>query len=188
MRKRSGSQPVARRAPPSSGSGSRARPWPCEMPPAGLKPISTPVRSQIVADHAHHHELTGSVALTSSLPVEVLMKSAPAIMQTIDALRDVAQRLQVAGAEDRLQMRIAAGRAKSPAPRRRAPASRRSAHAARVMTMSISARAVRDRRLDLLEPQRRCGMSPAGKPVDDRGDRNARCPRAPRPRSRRSGG
>ncbi|MGY4452559.1 hypothetical protein ACVWZR_007219 [Bradyrhizobium sp. i1.3.1] len=30
--------------------------------------------------------VTGSVALTPSLPVEVLMKSAPAIMQTIDAL------------------------------------------------------------------------------------------------------
>ena len=30
--------------------------------------------------------LTGSVALTSSLPVEVLMKSAPACIATIEAL------------------------------------------------------------------------------------------------------
>ena len=53
--------------------------------------------------------LTGSVALTASLPVEVLMKSAPGHHAHHAGARDIAQRLELAGAEDRLEVRVAAG-------------------------------------------------------------------------------
>ena len=75
------------------------------------------------------------------------MKSAPAIMQTIDGPRDVAQRLEVAGGQDRLQMRIAAGGAdRRDLVVERAPVAGQ--HMLRaVMTMSISRGAVADRRI-----------------------------------------
>ena len=86
-------------------------------------------------------------------------------MQTIDALRDVAQRLEVAGREDRLQCASPQAARKSPhlvVERRQLPVSTCS----RVMTMSISSAPVRDRGLDLLELAGRCGMRPAGNPVE----------------------
>ena len=52
------------------------------MPPAGLRPTSWPVRSRYSRMARAITSPTGSVALTLSFPVEVLMKSAPAIMHT----------------------------------------------------------------------------------------------------------
>ena len=52
------------------------------MPPGGLEADAIARALVIVADGAHHREADGSVALIASLPVEVLMKSAPAIMHT----------------------------------------------------------------------------------------------------------
>ena len=51
-------------------------------PPAGLNPTAMPVRSWYSRIARVITRPTGSVALTGSLPVEVLMKSAPAIMAT----------------------------------------------------------------------------------------------------------
>jgi hypothetical protein len=53
-------------------------------------------------------KVTSSVAFTASLPVEVLMKSAPRHHADHRGLGDIAQSLEIAGGEDRLHMRIAA--------------------------------------------------------------------------------
>src|ERR1051326_8800404 len=55
------------------------------MPPAALNPTANPVRSAYSRMARTMARLTGSVAFTASLPVEVLMKSAPAIIATIAA-------------------------------------------------------------------------------------------------------
>ena len=52
------------------------------MPPAGLKPTFLPVFSWNARIALVITIPNGSVAFTLSLPVDVLMKSAPAIMQT----------------------------------------------------------------------------------------------------------
>jgi len=51
-------------------------------PPAGLKPTAMPVSSAYSRIARVMTRPTGNVALTDSLPVEVLMKSAPAIIAT----------------------------------------------------------------------------------------------------------
>ena len=48
--------------------------------------------------------LTGNVALISSLPVEVLMKSVPAIIATMQRAIDIAQAFEITGAEDAFKM------------------------------------------------------------------------------------
>ena len=112
--RRSGTDPVrAIRAP----SSSFIRIWysstdlAVDTPPAGLKPIVTPVRSRYSRIMRTITSETSSVALTPSLPVDVLMKSAPAIMQTIDARATFESVRDVAGGENRLDVRRAAGRA-----------------------------------------------------------------------------
>src|SRR5467141_1236765 len=52
------------------------------MPPAGLKPTAIPVSCAYSRMARVMTRLTGSVALTVSLPVDVFMKSAPAIIAT----------------------------------------------------------------------------------------------------------
>src|SRR5439155_287318 len=52
------------------------------IPPAGLKPTAIPVSCAYSRIARVMTRLTGSVALTASLPVDVLMKSAPAIIAT----------------------------------------------------------------------------------------------------------
>src|ERR1700723_3095107 len=52
------------------------------IPPAGLKPTAIPVCCAYSRMARTMTRLTGSVAFVGSLPVEVLMKSAPAIMAT----------------------------------------------------------------------------------------------------------
>src|SRR5438874_958854 len=52
------------------------------MPPAGLKPTAIPVSCAYSRMVRVMTRLTGSVAFTASLPVDVLMKSDPAIMAT----------------------------------------------------------------------------------------------------------
>src|SRR6266566_5431965 len=53
------------------------------MPPAGLKPIVDPVRVSYSRIIRAITTPTGSTAFTDSLPVDVLMKSAPAIIATM---------------------------------------------------------------------------------------------------------
>ena len=54
--------------------------------------------------------VTGRVAAGWTLPVEVLMKSAPAAIASIDALRTVIEAAELARLEDHLEMRpVAAG-------------------------------------------------------------------------------
>src|ERR1700735_5336530 len=50
------------------------------IPPAGLNPTAMPVRSPYSRHARIITRLTGSVAFTASLPVDVLMKSVPAII------------------------------------------------------------------------------------------------------------
>ena len=52
------------------------------IPPAGLNPTAIPVCCAYSRIARTMTRLTGSVAFVGSLPVEVLMKSAPAIMAT----------------------------------------------------------------------------------------------------------
>ena len=52
------------------------------MPPAGLNPTLCPVRVWYSRIARHMTSETGRVAFVGSLPVEVLMKSDPAIMHT----------------------------------------------------------------------------------------------------------
>src|SRR5436309_3183147 len=56
------------------------------IPPAGLNPTAMPVSCAYSRIARAITKPTGSVALVGSLPVEVLMKSAPAIMATKLAL------------------------------------------------------------------------------------------------------
>ena len=166
MRNRSGSQPAAGRAPPSSGSASRARPWRCAMPPAGLKPIV--VRRSARDSRGCARTITrptGSVALTSSLPVEVLMKSAPACIATIEARVDVAQRRQVAGRRGSPSYARRRRLRASPRPRRRAPASPAVEHMRAGDDDVDLARALGDRIADLGEALRQAASGRPGKPV-----------------------
>jgi len=54
----------------------------------------------VFANAARHDQATGKVAFVGSLPVEVLMKSAPAIMGHHASPRHIAQRQQIAGSEN----------------------------------------------------------------------------------------
>ena len=83
------------------------------MPPAGLNPTAIPVCCAYSRMARTITRLTGSVAFVGSLPVEVLMKSAPAIIATIAGARDIAERQQVTCSEDDLHVRRAAGLLKS---------------------------------------------------------------------------
>merc|ERR1719317_302139 len=56
------------------------------IPPAGLNPTLNPVLSWYSLIALHMTSPTAKVALTPSLPVLVLMKSDPAIIQTKEAL------------------------------------------------------------------------------------------------------
>ena len=57
------------------------------MPPAGLKPTTRPVSSYTSRMTSSMTSETGAVAADDSLPVEVLMKSAPAATASSDARR-----------------------------------------------------------------------------------------------------
>ena len=57
------------------------------MPPAGLKPTMRPVSLWKSRMASIITRLTGSVAAGATFPVEVLMKSAPAAMARMLALR-----------------------------------------------------------------------------------------------------
>ncbi len=134
------------------------------MPPAGLKPTASPVRSRYSRMARTMVSPTGRTAFSLSLPVEVLMKSAPAIMQTSEArctLRSVPS-----SPVARMVFRCA-----SPQASRKARTSSYSARhsprstCARVMTMSISA-APASTEARISSTRWRNGESPAGNPVD----------------------
>ena len=58
------------------------------MPPAGFIPTRGPVSVVDVADRLEHHELHRAASRRpGSLPVDVLMKSAPAAIASSDARR-----------------------------------------------------------------------------------------------------
>jgi hypothetical protein len=57
------------------------------MPPASLRPTGRPVCSAKSRMASAMHSAVGGVAFTPILPVDVLMKSAPAAMASIDARR-----------------------------------------------------------------------------------------------------
>ena len=57
-----------------------------ETPPAGFMPMTRPVRC-VVAQRLEHHEHDAGRRASLALPVEVLMKSAPASMASIEAWR-----------------------------------------------------------------------------------------------------
>ena len=57
------------------------------MPPAGFIPTTRPVSSCTSRIASSMHSSTGSVAALESLPVEGLMKSAPAAIARSDARR-----------------------------------------------------------------------------------------------------
>src|SRR5205809_4120909 len=78
------------------------------IPPAGLKPIAAAVRVSYSRIMRAMTTPTGSTALMGSLPVDVLMKSAPAIIATMLA-RATLVSVELAGPEDRLHARPATG-------------------------------------------------------------------------------
>ena len=57
------------------------------IPPAGFMPDRAAGLVVDVADRLHHAQATGSVAAGLILPVDVLMKSAPAAIASSDARR-----------------------------------------------------------------------------------------------------
>src|SRR5579871_5490061 len=134
------------------------------IPPAGLKPTAMPVSCAYSRMARVITNPTGSVALVVSLPVEVLMKSAPAIMATTLArptLRRVSRSpvpritFMCAGTQACLKAAIS-----SYSSCQRPPNT-----CARVMTTSISsAPASTERRISSMRSDK--GESPAGKPVD----------------------
>ena len=78
-------------------------------PPAGFIPTCRPVafsKSRIASSMT---SVTGSVAAGWTLPVEVLMKSAPAAMARIAGSPDLVVRLELAGLEDHLEVGVATG-------------------------------------------------------------------------------
>ena len=79
------------------------------MPPAGLNPTAMPVCCAYSRIARTITRLTGSVAFVASFPVEVLMKSAPAIMATTLARATLRKRQKIARSQDDLHMRHAAG-------------------------------------------------------------------------------
>src|SRR5436190_1021370 len=134
------------------------------MPPAGLKPIVDPVRVSYSRIIRAITTPTGSTAFTDSLPVDVLMKSAPAIIATM-----LARATLVSVARSPVP-RIAFMCARPQASRN----ARTSAYSAgqspvrtcaRVITMSISCAPAAT---EACTSSRRCanGLSPAGKPVE----------------------
>ena len=164
-------------------SGSRARPWRCAMPPAGLKPTLIAGALVVLADRAHHHERDRERGVDAFLAGRGLdeVGAGHHADQRGAARRCAACRARRwRGSPSCAPRRRPRGRR---APRRRAPASRRSAHAARVMTMSISLRAGGDRRLDLARACVSSGVRPAGKPVETAATGMPRALAAPRPRS-----
>ena len=78
------------------------------MPPAGLTPTCWPVASRKSRTASSMIIVTGRVAAGWTLPVEVLMKSAPAVIASQRGPPDVVVGLQLAGLEDHLQVRRAA--------------------------------------------------------------------------------
>ena len=75
------------------------------IPPAGLYPTAIPVRSAYSRIARTITSDTGSVAFTASFPVDVLIKSAPAIIATQLALATFRKRQQIPRPQDRLHMR-----------------------------------------------------------------------------------
>ena len=57
------------------------------MPPAGFTPTISPVRSRQSRTASSMTSVTGSVAAGGTLPVEVLMKSPPASIDSHEARR-----------------------------------------------------------------------------------------------------
>ncbi len=57
------------------------------IPPAGLTPMTRPVAARKSRTASSITSVTGSVAAGDTLPVEVLMKSAPASMASHEARR-----------------------------------------------------------------------------------------------------
>ena len=134
------------------------------IPPAGLNPTAWPVSSRYSRIWRVITIPTGRVAFTASLPVDVLMKSAPAIM----AAR-LARATFVSVARSpvpRITFRCASPHASRNAFTSRYSASQSPARAcARVITTSIScAPASTDARIS----SSRCGkgLRPAGKPAE----------------------
>ena len=134
------------------------------MPPAGLKPAAIPVRSAYSRMARTITRPTGSVAFTASFPVDVLMKSAPAIMATRLA-RATLRRVRRSPVP-RITFRCDSPQASLNV----AISSYNACHlppktCARVITTSIScAPAATERRIS---PTRSAsGDSPAGKPVE----------------------
>ncbi len=134
------------------------------MPPAGLKPTLKPVASRCARTIRAMTRPTGRVALVGSLPVEVLMKSAPACMDTRLAL---AMLVSVASSP---VPRMTFMWASPQASRKARTSSYRASHSPRstrprVMTMSIS---LAPSATEAWISARRSfmGLSPAGKPVD----------------------
>ena len=78
------------------------------MPPAGLNPTAMPVCCAYSRIARTITRLTGSVALVGSFPVEVLMKSAPAIIATTLARATLRKVSKIACAENALSCERAA--------------------------------------------------------------------------------
>ena len=79
------------------------------MPPAGFMPTTRPVRRWKSRIASSMTSVTGSVAAGVTLPVEVLMKSAPAAMARMLRAAHVVERLELARLEDDLEVGVAAG-------------------------------------------------------------------------------
>ena len=79
------------------------------IPPAGLKPTAIPVSWAYSRMARVITNPTGRVALIDSLPVEVLMKSAPAIIATKLARATLRNVDQVARPQDRLHVAVSRG-------------------------------------------------------------------------------
>ena len=148
----------------SSGPATRVDCLAVRMPPAGFEAHSHSGLLGIFANGARHHQAHWQRGVVGSLPVEVLMKSAPAIMATTAGARHVAQRRRSPVAKDDLHVSRAAGffeRRDFVVQRLPSPPKTW----ARVMTTSISwAPASTERRISATRSA--SGDSPAGKPVD----------------------
>ncbi len=96
-------RPSRRRTVHQRLPGNRCASSALRTPPAGLKPtvFSTPI-SRITS--IMMRALSG-VAFTGTLPVEVLMKSAPALIEISDALR-ISASLQLTGFDDHFQQHV----------------------------------------------------------------------------------